>query len=128
MAVSLETRIPLLDRDVVEFAMTLPTDYLRDAQTGKGKLVLRDILYRYVPQEMMERPKKGFGIPISSWLREEPLRSWAAELLNETTIRQQGLLNPETVSRIYTDFTERNVFRPQLWYLLMFEAWMQQEF
>ena len=128
MAVSLETRIPLLDRDVVEFAMTLPTDYLRDSQTGKGKLVLRDILYRYVPQEMMERPKKGFGIPISSWLKEEPLRSWAAELLNENTIRQQGLLNPETVSRIYTDFTERNVFRPQLWYLLMFEAWMQQEF
>lgn len=128
MAVSLETRIPLLDRDVVEFAMTLPTDYLRDSQTGKGKLVLRDILYRYVPQEMMERPKKGFGIPISSWLKEEPLRSWAAELLNENTIRQQGLLNPETVSRIYTDFTEHDVFRPQLWYLLMFEAWMQQEF
>ena len=128
MAVSLETRIPLLDRDVVEFAMTLPTDYLRDSQTGKGKLVLRDILYRYVPQEMMERPKKGFGIPISSWLKEEPLRSWAAELLNENTIRQQGLLNPETVRRIYTDFTEHDVFRPQLWYLLMFEAWMRQKF
>ena len=127
MAVSLETRIPLLDRDVVEFAMTLPTDYLRDPESGKGKLVLRDILYKYVPREMMERPKKGFGIPIASWLSQEPLRSWAQELLREDTIRQQGLLNPEIVRQIYADFTGRGVFRPQLWYLLMFQAWMRDE-
>lgn len=76
---------------------------------------------------MMERPKKGFGIPIASWLSQEPLRSWAQELLREDMIRQQGLLNPETVRQIYADFTERGVFRPQLWYLLMFQAWMRDE-
>ena len=67
MAVSLETRVPMLDKDVVEFAWTLPIAYKKQGDTGK--LVLKDVLYRYIPKEMMDRPKKGFSIPITKWLK-----------------------------------------------------------
>ena len=124
MAVSLETRVPFLDRDVVEFAWTLPLEYLREGDIGK--VVLRDVLYRYVPKEIMDRPKKGFSIPIQKWLREDPqLRSWAEELLEEEKLRRQGLLNPAVVHRIWTDFTERGIWRIQIWYLLMLQAWYE---
>ena len=124
MAVSLETRVPLLDKDVAEFAWTLPVDYLRG--DGVGKLVLRDVLYRYVPREMMERPKKGFSIPIQKWLREPELRAWAEELLDEKKLRAQGLLDAAVVRRIWEDFTERGVWRIQIWFLLMFQAWLTE--
>lgn len=84
MAVSLETRVPLLDRDVVEFAWTLPVEYLRgtdDKGAPEGKQILRDVLYRHVPKEMMTRPKKGFSVPVKKWLKEPELRSWAEDLL-----------------------------------------------
>ena len=126
MAVSLETRIPFLDRDVVEFAWTLPIEFLRDGDTGK--LVLRDVLYRYVPKELMDRPKKGFSIPVRKWLREDSeLRSWAEELLSEDKLRRQGYLNPSVVRRIWTDFTEKGIWRIQIWYILMFQAWLEME-
>lgn len=126
MAVSLETRVPFLDRDVVEFAWTLPLEYLREKDTGK--LVLRDVLYRYVPKEMMDRPKKGFSIPIRKWLREDPgLRSWAEELLDDTKIKRQGYLNAAVVRRIWEEFTESGIWRVQLWYILMFQAWLEME-
>ncbi len=126
MAVSLETRVPFLDRDVVEFAWTLPLEYLREKDTGK--LVLRDVLYRYVPREMMDRPKKGFSIPIRKWLREDPgLRGWAEELLDDTKIRRQGYLNAAVVRRIWEEFTESGIWRVQLWYILMFQAWLEME-
>lgn len=122
MAVSLESRIPMLDKDVVEFAWSLPIDYLR--QDGVGKLVLRDVLYRYVPKEMMERPKTGFAIPIDKWLRQPKLRAWAEALLDKKTIEQQGILNADVVSRIWTEYIEKGVWRVQIWYLLMFQEWM----
>ena len=127
MAVSLETRVPFLDKDVVEFAWTLPLEYLREGDTGK--LVLRDVLYRYVPKEIMDRPKKGFSIPIKKWLRDDPqLRSWAEDLLAEDKLRSQGLLNPEIVRRIWTDFTEKGIWRIQIWYILMLQAWYEAEY
>ncbi len=126
MAVSLETRVPMLDRDVVEFAWTLPTDYLRE--NGTGKLVLRDILYKYVPKELMERPKKGFSIPIEKWLLDPALRDWAEGLLNRDKIRQQGILDPDVVDRIWRDFTERGLYRIQIWYILMFQQWYENEY
>ncbi len=126
MAVSLETRVPFLDRDVVEFAWTLPLEYLRENDTGK--LVLRDVLYRYVPREMMDRPKKGFSIPIRKWLREDPeLRSWAEELLDAATIKRQGYLDAAVVRRIWEEFIQAGIWRVQLWYILMFQAWLQTE-
>ena len=123
MAVSLETRVPMLDKDVVEFAWSLPEEYLRRQDTGK--LVLRDVLYRYVPKEMMDRPKKGFSIPIRRWLLEPELRAWAEELLDPAVIRSQGFLDADAVSRIWKDFTERGIWRVQIWYLLMFQDFLR---
>lgn len=125
MAVSLETRVPMLDRDVVEFAWTLPIDYLREGT--RGKLLLRDVLYRYVPKELMERPKKGFSIPIEKWLLTGNLRDWAETLLDEQTIRAQGILNADVVRKIWTDFTQRGEWRIQIWYILMFQDFMAKE-
>ena len=123
MAVSLETRVPLLDRDVVEFAWTLPINYLHDGTTGKK--VLRDVLYRYVPQEMMNRPKKGFSIPIAKWLRQPQLKEWAEELIRREKIEQQGYLNADAVHAIWDDFITNGTWRVQIWYILMFQQWLE---
>ena len=122
MAVSLETRVPMLDKDVVEFAWSLPLEDKR--QDGTGKLVLRDVLYKYVPKELMDRPKKGFSIPIAKWLMEPSLRAWAETLIDRRTLETQGILNPDTVWKIWKDFVENGVWRIQIWYILMFLAWM----
>ena len=122
MAVSLETRVPMLDKDVVEFAWTLPIDYEREE--GVGKKVLRDVLYRYVPKEMMERPKKGFSIPIDKWLRQKDLRDWAENLIDRKTIEEKLILDPDLVWKIWTDFINGGDWRIQIWYILMFQEWM----
>ena len=126
MAVSLETRVPMLDRDVVDFAFSLPIEYLKDGHTGKR--ILRDVLYRYVPKEMMERPKKGFSIPISKWLLDKDLMEWAEDLLDKDKIRKQGILDCDVVEKIWTDFVNRGIFRVQIWYILMFQQWYEEEF
>lgn len=125
MAVSLETRVPMLDRDVVEFAWTLPLSYRKE--NGVTKRILRDILYQYVPKELMERPKKGFSIPLHKWLKEPALREWAESLIARETLRRQNLLQEEVVWQLWTDFIKRDIWRPQIWYILMFQEWMQQE-
>lgn len=123
MAVSLETRVPMLDKDVVEFAWTLPLSYCK--KDGVTKKVLRDILYRYVPRELMERPKKGFSIPLHKWLKEPTLRKWAEELIDRQTLERQGFLNTDVVWKIWKDYIERDIWRVQIWYILMFQEWMQ---
>lgn len=123
MAVSLETRVPMLDRDVVEFAWTLPLSF--KAGEGVTKKILRDILYRYVPRELMERPKKGFSIPLEKWLKEPELREWAESLIDRNTLGRQGLLDADVVWRIWEDYIERDIWRVQIWYILMFQEWMQ---
>lgn len=125
MAVSLETRVPMLDKDVVEFAWALPIEYKRG--DGVGKKVLREVLYRYVPKEMMERPKKGFSIPIEKWLRETSLKDWAEALIDRKLLVSQGILDPDVVWEMWTDFIERGQWRIQIWYILMFQEWMMQE-
>ncbi|MBQ9926660.1 MAG: asparagine synthase (glutamine-hydrolyzing) [Lachnospiraceae bacterium] len=125
MAVSLETRIPMLDRDVIEFAWSLPVEYKREG--GIGKKVLREVLYRYVPKEMMERPKKGFSIPIDKWLKQTQLRGWAESLIDKDMLKQQGILNPDVVWKMWTDFIEKDEWRIQIWYILMFQSWMMEE-
>ncbi len=122
MAVSLETRVPMLDKDVVEFAWRLPLSYRR--QDGVTKKVLRDILYRYVPAELMERPKKGFSIPLQKWLLEPALRAWAESLLERAALERQGILNADAVRRMWEDYVERGIWRVQIWYVLMFQEWM----
>ncbi len=121
MAVSLETRVPMLDRDVVEFAWTLPLAYCVGDATKK---ILRNVLYQYVPRELMERPKKGFSIPLQKWLREPGLRAWAESLIDRAVLERQGILNPDVVWRIWRDYIERDIWRLQIWYILMFQEWM----
>lgn len=125
MAVSLETRVPMLDKDVVEFAWSLPIAYKKEGELGKK--VLRDVLYRYVPREMMERPKKGFSIPIEKWLRQPGLKEWAESLIDRSVLLRQGILNADVVWKIWNDFVERGEWRIQIWYILMFQAWMLNE-
>ena len=115
MAVSLETRVPMLDKDVVEFAWTLPLSY---RQGGGSKKILRDILYRYVPRELMERPKKGFSIPLHLWLKEKELREWAESLLAPSLLEAQGLFDVSAVGKLWDDYITENVWRPQIWYMV----------
>lgn len=125
MAVSLESRVPMLDKDVVEFAWSIPMEYKYNGE--EGKLVLRDVLYRYVPREMMDRPKKGFSIPIEKWLGQTKLKDWAESLLDYELIRKQGILNPDVVSFIWKDFIDNGNWRIQIWYILMFQSWLTME-
>ncbi len=127
MAVSLETRVPMLDRDVVEFAWTLPFSYkvsCDDERNSVTKKVLRDILYKYVPKELVERPKTGFAIPLHRWLKEPKLREWAESLIDESTLNRQGILNTKIVRRLWEDYITRDIWRVQIWYILMFQEWL----
>lgn len=121
MAVSLETRVPMLDKDVVEFAWTLPLSYRQGG--GVSKKILRDILYRYVPRELMERPKKGFSIPLQRWLKQRELREWAESLLAPSLLEEQGLFDAVAIKKLWDDYIMKNVWRPQIWYILMFQEW-----
>ncbi len=125
MAVSLETRVPMLDKDVVEFAWTLPIAYKWDNQVTKK--VLRNVLYRYVPKELVERPKTGFSIPLHKWLKQPKLRAWAEELLDRQKIKQQGFLSPEAVWNMWNDYIKHDIWRVQIWYVLMFQAWLAEQ-
>lgn len=124
MAVSLESRIPMLDKDVVEFAWTLPIEY--KYQDGITKKVLRNVLYKYVPKELMDLPKRGFSIPITKWLKEPELRAWAESLIDRKTLEQQGILDPDVVWNIWNDYINNGQWRVQIWYILMFQEWICQ--
>ena len=115
-------RIPMLDKDVVEFVWTLPIEY--KYQDGVTKKVLRNILYKYVPKEIMDLPKRGFSIPISQWLKGPQLRAWAETLIDRKTLEQQGILDPDVVWDIWNDYINNGQWRIQIWYILMFQEWM----
>ena len=124
MANSLEVRSPLLDHRIIEYAWGLDRKY--KINNGKGKHILREILYQYVPQKLVDRPKMGFGVPISEWLRG-PLKEWAYSLLNEERIIQQGIFEPKPIKIAFDAHMkrERNYQYP-LWMMLMFQSWYEQ--
>lgn len=124
MACSLETRVPFLDHRVVELAWKLPLHM--KVRGHIGKWALRQVLYKYVPKELIERPKAGFAIPIGKWLRD-PLREWAENLISESRLRSEGYLHPETVRRIWAEhLSGHRDHTAKLWAVLMFQAWLKK--
>ncbi len=123
MAVSLETRIPLLDHRLVEFALRIPQGIL--AYDNVGKWPLRRILYKYVPRQLIDRPKSGFAIPIAEWLKG-PLKPWAEELLSSQRLKRDGILDPQFVEREWKCYLTGQVAHShhRLWGILMFQSWL----
>jgi asparagine synthase (glutamine-hydrolysing) len=125
MSVALESRAPMLDHRLVEFAWKLPGRML--VRDGIGKWILRQVLDRYVPRELVDRPKAGFGIPIGQWLRGD-LREWAEHLLEERVIREQGTLDAGAIRHMWQEqLSGKHDRQAYLWGVLMFQAWMDTE-
>jgi asparagine synthase (glutamine-hydrolysing) len=124
MAVSLETRVPFLDHRVAELAWRLPMHM--KIRGNVGKWALRQVLYRHVPQAMIERPKAGFAVPVGQWLRG-PLRAWAEALLDEDRLRREAYLDPTPVRAAWRQhLSGRYDWTPRLWSVLMFQAWLEE--
>lgn len=125
MSVSLESRIPLLDHEIVEFAWSLPGTLRQRA--GQGKWLLRELLHQYVPRSLVERPKQGFAMPVEEWIRGE-LRPWAEDLLEENRLRQDGLFRAQTVRQKWSEHLARKGDWGQaIWNVLMFQGWLEAQ-
>jgi asparagine synthase (glutamine-hydrolysing) len=124
MSVSLEGREPFLDQDIIEWAAQLPSNY--KYYNGQKKYILKQIVHRYIPKEMMERPKMGFGIPVDNWLSHE-LKDLVEEHLSEASLKLHGLFNVQVVRNVVSDFLNgRKEKHLKVWYLLMFQMWYKQ--
>ena len=125
MAVSLETRIPFLDHELVETTFRIPVSM--HVYNRKSKAVLRNILYKYVPKNLIERPKMGFGIPIEIWLRG-PLKDWAENLLDENRLNDEGFFVTKKIRKIWKEHIDGSKnCSSQLWNILMFQAWLENQ-
>ena len=124
MAFALEARVPLIDHRVVEFSWRLPRE--AKIRSGVSKWLLRQVLYRRVPRELIERPKMGFSIPLADWLRG-PLRDWAETLLSEKRLREAGLLDVQRVRQTWQEhLSGKHSHEHRLWNVLMLEAWRER--
>jgi asparagine synthase (glutamine-hydrolysing) len=124
MSVSLETRVPFLDPEIISTAWRMPLDFKIKNQIGK--IPLKKILNKYLPSTMIERPKSGFAIPIGDWLRG-PLHDWCEELLDEKTIIKQGFFHYSPILQIWNQHkTGEYDWTPKLWGILMFQLWLKE--
>jgi asparagine synthase (glutamine-hydrolysing) len=124
MSTSLETRVPFLDHRIIEFAMNLEIG--QKIKNGTGKWLLREVLFRYVPKNLIERPKKGFGIPLDQWLRG-PLKDWVYETLSESNLKKHGLLNIQEINRKVEEHMSRKYnWQYLIWDVLMFQSWFNE--
>ena len=124
MAISLETRVPFLDHRVTGLAWRLPIHY--KIRGNVGKWALRQVLYKYVPRELIERPKAGFALPVGQWLRGA-LHDWAAALLDESRLTREGYLNPAPIRLAWEQHQSgRFDWTSRLWSVLMFQAWLEE--
>jgi len=125
MGVSLETRMPFLDHNLIEFAWRLPFSF--KVRNGQTKWILRQVLYKYVPKELIERPKMGFEMPIDIWLRIH-LRDWAEALLDENRLRQEGFFKPEPIREKWAEhLSGKRNWQHHLWDVLMFQLWLENQ-
>ena len=125
MAVSLETRVPLLDHRVVEFVWSLPFDY--KVRHGQSKWILRQILDKYVPRELMDRPKMGFGVPVDHWIRG-PFKDWANDLLSEEKLKKNGFFSPGVVRKRWLQHLRGDHnWKDSLWNILSFQSWIEKQ-
>ncbi|MFZ1388168.1 MAG: asparagine synthase (glutamine-hydrolyzing) [Thiolinea sp.] len=124
MGASLETRVPFLDHRVFELAWRLPLEF--KIHQGQGKWLLRQLLYKYVPETLVNRPKQGFNVPLASWLRGD-LRTWAEDLLDLKRMQQQGYLQAELVQQEWQNFLKGAANQQRLWCILMFQAWLDSQ-
>jgi asparagine synthase (glutamine-hydrolysing) len=125
MSVALETRVPFLDHRVVEFALSLPQSM--KLKGGVSKWALREVLYKYVPKPLIERPKMGFGVPVGDWLRG-PLRDWSESLLDASRLRSEGFFDPAQVrSKWQEHLSGQRNWQYHLWDVLMFQAWHEAQ-
>ena len=123
MASSLETRIPFLDHKLIEYVLKIP--HSLKFRNGQGKWILKRILNQYIPKNLTERPKKGFEIPLSSWLRG-PLRDWAENLLNEKRLNEENYFNSKLIREKWSEhLSGRKNWQHDLWDILMFQAWVE---
>jgi len=125
MANSLETRVPFLDHRIVSFALSLPVDY--KLHQGTDKWVLRQVLYKYVPRQLIERPKMGFAVPLNAWLRG-PLKDWAESLISFEKLNEEGFFDAEFIRYKWDELQsgKRN-WENLIWDVLMFQAWLENE-
>jgi asparagine synthase (glutamine-hydrolysing) len=124
MAVGLESRSPFLDHRILEFVATLPIGFLRSR--GASKRILREVLYRYVPRKLVDRPKTGFNVPLAHWLRGD-MREWMLDMLAEDRLRRQGYLDAGVCASLIRDHMDgRHNNGPILWALLMFQLWVDR--
>ena len=125
MANSLETRVPLLDHRIVDFAMSLPIEY--KLRNGVDKWVLREVLYKYVPKKLIERPKMGFGVPLGDWLRG-PLKEWCENLLNKKRLEEEGFFDSKIIRTKWKEHLEKKRnWQAQLWDVIVFQDWLDNQ-
>lgn len=133
MAVSLESRVPLLDHRIAEFAWSLPLSYKLREEEGKvtTKWALRQVLFQHVPRKLIERPKRGFAVPLTEWL-QGPLRPWAEKLIDEKRLRQEGFFEPGPIQALWQQNLAgvapswRSITFP-MWHVLMFQSWLEHK-